>query len=283
MVRHGPSLVLALSSAFALTVACGADDGRDEGRKEGAEGIADAFHDYAEFQCECVADQNGGSSQVEELCLDTIGDPDDHFPLSCIEGVIERHPEARDAFDCAAEVTYEYVDCLVDDGCVTEPSEACEAILQDAATGCPQPPASVEADIEACFPTFVCADGSELPEGWVCDGASDCSGGEDEAVCARSADRRERLKPAATATSTKAHAVVRSLDAALAQAHPVGSSGPGTSPGSFPVASPSTAAVLDASSLSVAAPVPVAAPTPPAVPPVSSLPPEPSPTTACTS
>jgi hypothetical protein len=177
MVRAAPTLVLAVSFAGIAVFACGSEDER----KDGADGIADAFHQIAEHECHCVAEASGLGSHVEDACREHIGDIEDFFPAACIEAVIDRHPEARPAYECAAEVTYDYVDCIVGEGCPEpfqcadgseisggercdgyedcpggddEPADCsagCDAILQSAAIDCPQPPEAIGPEIEACF------------------------------------------------------------------------------------------------------------------------------------
>jgi hypothetical protein len=182
MVRAPPPFVLAVSAALVAALACGSGDAR----KDGADGIADAFHELAEHECQCLAEANGVGSAIEDACLDQIGDIEDFFPASCIEAVIDRHPEARPAYDCAADVTYDYVECMIGEGCSdgedepTDRPHPCDSILQSAVTGCPQPPEDIREEIEACFQ---CDDAGESPEGLDCD----------------------RARPIATSTSTSIH------------------------------------------------------------------------------
>lgn len=170
MLRAASTLIFAASAALLAGLACGSDDDR----KDGAEGIAEAFHELAEHECRCLAEANGLGSEIEDACGDHVGDIEDFFPASCIEAVIDRHPEARPAYDCAADITYDYVECIIGAGCsdtAAEPSdgvEACDAILQSAATQCPLPPEDISDEIEACFQ---CDDGNASRESVGCERA----------------------------------------------------------------------------------------------------------------
>lgn len=256
MVRAAPSLVLAVFAALVAALACGPGDAR----KDGAEGLGDAFHAIAEHECRCVAEANGLGSEIEDACREQVGDVEDFFPVSCIEGVIDRHPEARSAYDCAADVTYDYVECIVEEGCTgggesetAEASQPCDAMLQSAVTQCPQPPHDVLDEIEACFRSTRCDDDRAVPEDLECD----------------------RARPNAASTSASIHPVKGERSSAR-QLQPAPSLRSSMRPGSVPGGSPVAPAVSDAPSPSVAALVPVAAPTLPAVAAVSSsLPPAP--------
>lgn len=265
---HGPFLARALSAALGVALACGVDDPSDEPTG----GIAEAFHQLAEHECSCLAQDNGFSDEVEDLCIDRFGDIEQFFPASCLAGVVERHPEAGPVYDCAADVMRQYVECIVREGChPSEDDTTCETTLSHASAACPQPPRDTHDEIEACFQAVPCGDGSEVPEDARCDGEADCAGGEDEVGCGRLEDRRLDLRRHAAATSTSDH---NGLGLAwLRQPQPADPSRSGLSPGSVPVGSLSAAMVSEPASAPVPAPVPVTSLVLPAVSSPASSPP----------
>jgi hypothetical protein len=168
---------------------------RDDGRKSGAEGVADAYEQLADFECSCVAEQFGDPA-LEQQCREELSEieTEDFFPFECIDRAVSGNAQAEAVFDCAVDATYDYVDCLVAEGCEGPPEEftcadgsgtytdfdKCDgfddcADASDEADGCMTEP-------------FVCADGQELSPWSMCDGYDDCEDGADEAGCPETCD-----------------------------------------------------------------------------------------------
>lgn len=138
----------------------------------------------------------------------------------CYAEVLDEMPTSTDFVQCQFSQYMQYLDCLENVGCGGDVA-SCQTALGDA--DCPRLPYSANAALaETCLgyempPAFVCADGTEIvpwnecdfwpdcadasdehsgcpegyqckagnmvPKAWVCDGASDCPEGDDEADC----------------------------------------------------------------------------------------------------
>lgn len=157
----------------------------DDGRKSGAAGIEDAQEELAEFQCSCFAEQFG---ITEQQCRQQIEEASQEvdFPFECIDNAVSGNAQAQKVFDCVVDATYDYVDCLIAEGCEAADEEllmcadggtytefdVCDGFQDcedgtDEAMGCATEP-------------FTCPEGSELSASDVCDGFPDCDNGEDE-------------------------------------------------------------------------------------------------------
>ncbi|MEX1367541.1 MAG: hypothetical protein AB1Z98_30715 [Nannocystaceae bacterium] len=132
-------------STLVLT-AC--SDGGDPGivRQAGGAGYDDSLAQIVQLECACIGQFEGAEAEAE--CQQDADELLDEDAIgACIDEVLTDFPTAAESFACLVDAQYDFLECAT-------------------AQGCPG--------------TFTCADGSTVPEDWVCDGESDCSGGEDE-------------------------------------------------------------------------------------------------------
>lgn len=129
--------------AGAVAPAC-----RDDGGPAPIDDVADVFEIYEDlygFYCECYGELYAGAEGAEE-CL-AEADIASDAELACMREVFDANPPAFEVLRCQAEALRGFVGCQQAEGC----------------------PAS-----------FMCSDGTAIPEEYVCDGFPECSDGADE-------------------------------------------------------------------------------------------------------
>ena len=191
-----PVDVTLLGLSFGVGLACG---GSKTG--EGGGGADDPLWEALEeekaktwdIMCVCY-EEIGYDSQSDcvEYGYDATPTPP---PLhECISDVLSRHAEDDASVQCRLDAARELNACIEalacdelfggyygDDGLY-----GCRFAYYDAAATCPDIPYGINAEVlEICYgqkvkPPFVCDNGEEIPESWVCDTEEDCADGSDE-------------------------------------------------------------------------------------------------------
>jgi hypothetical protein len=176
-----PLVGVVLATAFVST-SCKQDD---EDEKLGDMGqlvleFVDVLGQSTEFYCECAVE--AGYYDSVELCWQPAVPP----PMAdCIARVMDDFDEAAGYFECSIAAQEEYVACLEDIGCGGD-TYACYMLIVDP---CPPIPYAAEQEVsKQCYGVtmpdpFNCADGTQIPETYQCDGESDCADDSDEQNC----------------------------------------------------------------------------------------------------
>lgn len=145
--------------------------------------VIDVYQDFYAFYCECYGDFYGyGEMGVEECIseLDIISDDEQ----ACLTEVFDANPTEFEVLRCEAEAIRALLGCERAKGCpgaftCADGSTIPESFVCDGDPDC-QDGSDEE---QSCPPPFMCGDGMSLNEFSVCDGFDDCPDGEDEANC----------------------------------------------------------------------------------------------------
>jgi len=172
------SLGLSLLIALGLT-ACEPNGGNRIVRQSGGAGFIDAQETMVQFECSCVGELEGLTS--EEACFDDYTAELEEADAigECIDRALADHPSSVDPFECMLGAQYDMLECAIEVGCNTFTCDDGTAVhdtwVCDGEADC----AGGEDELQSCPAPHQC-DGGEVSAAWICDGYEDCADGSDE-------------------------------------------------------------------------------------------------------
>ncbi|MEM9463606.1 MAG: low-density lipoprotein receptor class A repeat-containing protein [Myxococcota bacterium] len=169
----GLSLLMVLGLA-----ACDKNHEEELPRQSGGPGFVDVTQQMAEVECSCLAAIEG--PELEAECLDTYaGITLDDGVGTCIDRLLDEHPDAVEPFACILDAEYDLLECALDWSCsaftCADGETISDAWVCDGEPDCD----GGEDEQQRCPAPFSCGD-QEIPDAWVCDGWEDCADGSDE-------------------------------------------------------------------------------------------------------
>ncbi len=169
--------------AGAVTPMACSDGGGGAAPIEDVADIIDVYQDVYTFYCECYGEAYGYSPAEVDECLSQLDIASDS-EQACLDAVYDANPDAFDVLRCQAEALRSYVSCKRAEGCPStfmcgDGTSVPETFVCDGTADCNN---GVD-EQQGCPPPFTCDDGRELPPSSMCDGFSDCIDESDEAGC----------------------------------------------------------------------------------------------------
>lgn len=183
-----------LGLSFGVGLACGGTNGGD-----GGGGARDPLWDALEeektktwdIMCGCFEELGYDSeSDCVEYGYDSTPTPP---PLhDCITEVLARHADDDPSIQCRLDAVSDLNACIEALACdelfggYYGGLYECQIGYYNSTSTCPDIPFGINAEVlEICYgqkikPPFVCGDGEEIPDSWVCDMEEDCADGSDE-------------------------------------------------------------------------------------------------------